>query len=338
MTTDSKEKNRGRLNQGLQIHGLQNQGLQNKTLGQVAAGAAGESEAATTRTSFTLRSLLKMVRGGEKFACLTCYDATTARWLQAAGLHVLLVGDTAGEVILGFPNTMHTPLDFLVALTAGVKRGAPATLVMADMPFMSYQADDAEAIRNAGRFMTEGLADLVKLEVDRSFAGLVAKMSRAGIPVVAHIGSRPQHVKMHGGYYAAGKSADTAVALLDDARAMVEAGATMLLIEAAPAEVAEQIVRESTVPVIGCGAGSSCHGQVVVLQDLLGMSTWQPAFALPTAQIGGQIMAAAKVWMDRVKSGQLGEHPYVMNDTQRTVFHETLKRRDVSHERVEPKQ
>lgn len=319
----------------------------NKTLGtqnsaQVAGEVAGEitseNDAATTRVPFTLRSLLKMVRSGEKFACLTCYDATTARWLQAAGLHVLLVGDTAGEVILGFPNTMHTPLDFLIALTAGVKRGAPATLVMADMPFMSYQADDAEAIRNAGRFMTEGLADLVKIEVDRSFAGLVAKMSRAGIPVVAHIGSRPQHVKMHGGYYAAGKSAESAIALLDDARAMIEAGAMMLLIEAAPSEVAEQIVRESTVPVIGCGAGSSCHGQVVVLQDLLGMSTWQPAFALPTAQLGGQIIAAAKIWMDRVKSGQLGEHPYVMNDAQRASFGETLKHRNTAIPRVEPKQ
>ena len=305
---------------------------------EVAGEMSSEGDAATTRVPFTLRSLLKMVRSGEKFACLTCYDATTARWLQAAGLHVLLVGDTAGEVILGFPNTMHTPLDFLIALTAGVKRGAPATLVMADMPFMSYQADDAEAIRNAGRFMTEGLADLVKIEVDRSFAGLVAKMSRAGIPVVAHIGSRPQHVKMHGGYYAAGKSAESAIALLDDARAMVDAGAMMLLIEAAPSEVAEQIVRETTVPVIGCGAGSSCHGQVVVLQDLLGMSTWQPTFALPTAQIGGQIIAAAKVWMDRVKSGQLGEHPYVMNDAQRASYCETLKHRSAAISRVEPTQ
>ncbi len=268
----------------------------------------------------TLRTLQKMVRAGEKFACLTCYDATTARWLQEAGMHMLLVGDTAGEVILGFPSTIHTPLEFLIALTAGVKRGAPSTLVMADMPFMSYQADDAQAIQNAGRFLTDGLADLVKVEVDRSFAPLVAKMSRAGIPVVAHIGSRPQHAKMHGGYYAAGKSAASAIQLLDDARAMVDAGATMLLVEAAPAEVAEQVVRESTVPVIGCGAGSSCHGQVVVLQDLLGLTAWQPAFALPTVQVGRQIAAAAQNWMQRVASNNLGEHPYVMNNSERAAF------------------
>ncbi len=275
----------------------------------------------------TLRALHKLVRGGEKFACLTCYDATTARWLQEAGLHMLLVGDTAGEVILGFPSTIHTPLDFLIALTAGVKRGAPATLVMADMPFMSYQADDSQAIRNAGRFLTEGLADLVKVEVDRSVAPLVAKMSRAGIPVVAHIGSRPQHAKLHGGYYAAGKSAASAIQLLDDARAMVDAGATMLLVEAAPAEVTEQVVRESSVPVIGCGAGSACHGQVVVLQDLLGMSAWQPAFALPTVQIGRQIASAAQNWMHRVATGELGEHPYVMNNSERAAFDVALAAR-----------
>ncbi|MSQ91235.1 MAG: 3-methyl-2-oxobutanoate hydroxymethyltransferase [Phycisphaerales bacterium] len=281
----------------------------------------------------TLRALLKMVRGGEKFSCLTCYDATTARWLQEAGLHMLLVGDTAGEVILGFPSTIHTPLEFLIALTAGVKRGAPATLVMADMPFMSYQADDGQAVRNAGRFLTEGLADLVKVEVAQSFAPLVAKMSRAGIPVVAHIGSRPQHAKMHGGYYASGKSAVSAIELLDDARAMIDAGATMLLVEAAPAEVTDQIVRESTVPVIGCGAGASCHGQVVVLQDLLGMSAWQPAFALPTAQIGRQIAIAAQNWMTRVASGNLGEHPYVMNATERAAFQAAIKTRAVGARR-----
>ncbi|MSR45374.1 MAG: 3-methyl-2-oxobutanoate hydroxymethyltransferase [Phycisphaerales bacterium] len=281
----------------------------------------------SARAPTTLRTILKMARSGEKFACLTCYDATTARWLQQAGLHMMLVGDTAGEVILGFPSTIHTPLDFLIMLTAGVKRGAPETLVMADMPFMSYQADDAQAIRNAGRFLTEGLADLVKMEVDRSFAPLVKQMCRAGIPVVAHIGSRPQHAKMHGGYYAAGKSATSALELLDTAQAMIDAGAVMLLVEAAPAEVTHEIVRASPIPVIGCGAGSSCHGQVVVLQDLLGMTAWQPAFALPTVQVGGQITAAAQRWMERVATSDLGEHPYVMNDIERRAFESALRER-----------
>lgn len=285
----------------------------------------------------TLKSIAKMARQGHRFACLTCYDATTARWLEAAGVHLLLVGDTAGEVVLGFPSTIHTPLDFLVTLTAGVKRGAPRTVVMADMPFMSYQADDAEGVRNAGRFMTEGLADIVKLEVDRSFAPLVAKMARAGIPVVAHIGSRPQHAKLHGGYYAAGKTAASALALVDDARAMIDAGASMLLVEAAPVEVTEEIVRVSTIPVIGCGAGPTCHGQVIVLHDLLGMTHWQPAFALPSAQVGQQIKEAASGWIERVASGDLGVHPYVMPDAERAEFLRVTTRSPRLASTTEPK-
>ncbi|MFM7809022.1 MAG: 3-methyl-2-oxobutanoate hydroxymethyltransferase, partial [Planctomycetota bacterium] len=126
----------------------------------------------------TLRTLHRQVRDGGRFACLTCYDATTARWLDAAGVEVLLVGDTAAEVILGLPGTIHAPLDFMVALTAAVKRGAPGRVVMADMPFMSYQAGEDEALRNAARFLTEGMADCVKVEVDRAWVPLVTRMAR----------------------------------------------------------------------------------------------------------------------------------------------------------------
>jgi 3-methyl-2-oxobutanoate hydroxymethyltransferase len=258
----------------------------------------------------TLRDLSKTARAGGRFACLTCYDATTARWLSAAGIEVLLVGDTAAEVILGHPSTIHAPLDFMVTLTAGVKRGAPARVVMADMPFMSYQADEAEAVRNAGRFMTEGCADCVKLEADRTFAPLVERMARAGIPVVAHVGSRPQQAKMKGGYASTGRSAESALGVLRDAAALEAAGAAMILVEAVPAEVAEMIVSRATVPVIGCGAGPACHGQVVVLQDLLGLSAWQPSFAKPIADLGAQVERAARSWRDRVRLGELGGHPY----------------------------
>jgi 3-methyl-2-oxobutanoate hydroxymethyltransferase len=284
------------------------------------ARTAEVADAPRHASPLTIRSIYKMMRSGQRISCLTCYDATTARWLEQSGIELLLVGDTAGEMVLGFPSTVHTPLDFLVTLTAGVKRGAPNTLVMADMPFLSYQADDAEGVRNAGRFMTEGMADLVKVEVDRTFVPLVARMARAGIPVVAHIGSRPQLAKQQGGYSAAGKSCGDAIALLDDARALVDAGAQMLLVEATPAEVAEQLVRESPVPVIGCGAGSACHGQVVVLQDLLGLSSWQPAFALPAIEFGPQLLAAARGWMQRVRTNTLGPHPYTMSDSEREAF------------------
>ncbi len=285
------------------------------------------STEAGERQPVTIRTLLRMVRAGQRFACLTCYDATTARWLERSGVHVLLVGDTAAEVVLGLPGTVHAPLDVLLALTAGVKRGAPNTVVMGDMPFMSYQADDAEGIRNAGRFLTEGLADLVKLEVDRSFAPLVSRMVRAGIPVVAHIGSRPQQAKQHGGYYAAGRSAEGALALVDDARSMLDAGASMLLVEAAPADVTQAIVERSPVPVIGCGAGPACHGQVVVLHDLLGMTDWQPAFAAPACRLGEGLVQAGRAWCARVASNDLGEHPIVMPPEQLEAFRRALSSR-----------
>jgi 3-methyl-2-oxobutanoate hydroxymethyltransferase len=268
----------------------------------------------------TLRTIQRWTRDRSPFACLTCYDATTARWFERAGIPVLLVGDTAAEVILGFSGTVHAPLDFLITLTAAVKRGAPKCFVMGDMPFLSYQADEAEGIRNAGRFLVEGSADAVKLEVDRSFAGLVTKMARAGIPVVAHIGSRPQHARLHGGYYAAGKTVDAAKALLADAHAMEEAGAAMLLIEAAPQEVAELIVGQVGVPVIGCGAGPACHGQVVVTHDLLGLTQWQPVFARPLVAMGDALVGMAAAWRTRVATGELygrgGVHPYVMSESE----------------------
>ncbi len=259
-----------------------------------------------------MRELGRMARAGERIAALTCYDATTARWLEQAGVHLLLVGDTAAEVILGLPSTLHAPLDFLVTLTAAVKRGAPTRVVMADMPFMSYQASSDDALGNAARFLTEGSADCVKMEVDRTHAPLVERMAHAGIPVVAHIGSKPQQSKLTGGYASAGRTAETAARILNDAAALEAAGAVMLLIEACPSEVAQMVVQRATVPVIGCGAGPACHGQVVVLQDLLGMSAWQPAFAQPLAHVGHQIEQAARLWCERVQGGDLGQHPYHM--------------------------
>jgi 3-methyl-2-oxobutanoate hydroxymethyltransferase len=245
------------------------------------------------------------VREGQRLACLTCYDATTARWLDRAGVEVLLVGDSAAEVILGLPGTIHAPMDFMVALTAAVKRGAPGRVVMADMPFMSYQASEDDALRNAARFMTEGMADCVKVEVDRSWAPLVSRMARAGIPVVAHIGCRPQQSKMHGGTFAVGKTAEQAIQVIHDAAALEAAGATMLLLEACPSEVAAKVVERATIPVIGIGAGNACHGQVLVLQDLLGMSAWQPAFAKPAAQLGEATREAAVAWCERVRQGRI---------------------------------
>ena len=257
-----------------------------------------------------------MVESGDPFAALTCYDATSARWFQQAGVPVLLVGDTAAEMILGLPGTIHAPLDFMLTITAAVRRGAPNCLLMGDMPFLSYQVDEAEAIRNAGRFMVEGQADCVKLEVDGSWAPLVKKLDRAGVPVVAHIGSRPQRAKHDGGYRAAGRTSAQAASLVEDARRLEDAGASMLLVEAVPELVAEQIVEHTTVPVIGCGAGPACHGQVVVLHDILNLTDWQPAFARPLGDLATPLTEAATAWIERVAARDLGTHPYTMIDGQ----------------------
>lgn len=268
--------------------------------------------ASAPQPAVTLRTIRRMARDGSPFACLTCYDATMARWLERAGTHVLLVGDTAAEMVLGFNRTIDMPLDVLIALTAGVKRGAPNTMVMGDMPFMSYHADEASAIRNAGRFLTEGLADIVKLELDETFAPLVGKLSRAGVPVCAHIGSRPQRAAVTGGYVAAGRTPGEAAQIVADAIALEQAGAVMLLLEAVPDEVTENVLRQTTVPVIGIGAGPACHGQVLVLQDLLGLTDMPPRFAEPVASLGSAVQAAAVEWVRRVAARSIGGERYTM--------------------------
>ncbi len=269
----------------------------------------------------TLRTIRKWSRSNNKWACLTCYDATTARWMAEAGLPTMLVGDTAAEMILGYDSTIHAPLDFLITLTAAVKRGAPNVYVMGDMPFLSYQVDEASAILNAGRFLTEGNADAVKLEVDGRWVNRFAAICNAGIAAVAHLGSKPQQAKQTGGYTTAGRNADDATAIVNDAIAMEQAGASMLLLEAVPEEVSQAVVDATSIPVIGCGAGTACHGQVVVMQDLAGLTKWQPAFAKPTASLGNEIGNVAKNWMDSVFNNSLGEHPYSMRDGESEKFH-----------------
>jgi len=268
----------------------------------------------------SLASLAKMAERSEPFACLTCYDATTARWIARAGVHVLLVGDTAAEVILGFGRTIDMPLDVLLALTAGVKRGAPDRVVMGDMPFMSYQAGEAEAMHNAGRFLTQGLADIVKLEADASFAPLVEKMTRAGIPVCGHVGSKPQQVGLTGTYSAAGRTAADAARVVEDAVALERAGSRMLLVEAVPEDVTRRVLERTSVPVIGIGAGPACHGQVLVLQDLLGLTDSPPRFAEPLADLGRSIESAAKAWCDRVTARRVGGQPYTMKPGEAEKF------------------
>jgi 3-methyl-2-oxobutanoate hydroxymethyltransferase len=253
-----------------------------------------------------------MAGSGEPFACLTCYDATTARWLERAGVHVLLIGDTAAEVILGYDRTIDMPLDIALALTAAVKRGAPNTLIMGDMPFMSYQADEAQAMHNAAKFLTEGRADVVKIEADSSFAPLIARMARAGLPICGHVGSRPQRAALSGGYGSAGRTPAEAQQIVDDALAMEQAGCVLLLVEAVPPEVTDRIMARTSLPLIGIGAGTACHGQVLVLQDLVGMTDAPPRFAARSANLGLALQQAGEDWVRRVSQRAVGGHTYTM--------------------------
>ncbi|HBS28911.1 MAG TPA: 3-methyl-2-oxobutanoate hydroxymethyltransferase [Phycisphaerales bacterium] len=274
--------------------------------------APAQPTGAPERKPVTLRTLRAMARDGRPFACVACYDATTARWVERGGVHCIIVGDSAAQVVLGLPSTIHMPLEVAVALTAGVKRGAPRTVVMADMPFMSYQCSEEQALRNAGRFMTEGLADIVKIEADASFGPLVERMTRAGIPVCAHIGLRPQSAALDGGYLGKGRTAEEAERIARDALALERAGASMLLVEAVPDALGARITGAAGVPVIGIGAGTACHGQVLVLQDLLGMTERPPVFAEQMAQVGPMIQRVASEWADRVARRIGGAHRYEM--------------------------
>lgn len=264
----------------------------------------------------TLRTLGRMAERGDPFACLACYDAVTAGILERAGVHVLLLGDSGAQVVLGHERTISMPLDVAIAMTAGLKRGAPNTLIMGDMPFLSYTADENEALHNAGRFMTEGLADVVKLEVDASFAPLVRKMTRAGIPVCAHIGLLPQAASLKGGYFAAGRTAEDARKLADDAKALEDAGAVLLLIEAVPDEATQLVLDATSIPVIGIGAGDACHGQILVLHDLVGLTPDIPRFVEPTASLGKAMEEGVRDWVTRVAKRQTGGRRYSMRENE----------------------
>ncbi len=270
----------------------------------------------------TLRTLRQWMREKSPFAMLTCYDAVTAQWLWRGGVRTMLVGDTAAQFVLGHGSTLPAQMDFMLQITGAVRRGSPEALVMADMPFGSYHCGDDEALRHAIAFVAEAGADAVKLEVDETFVPLVTRMAHAGVPVVAHLGSRPQLKQLQGGRSRSLFHDDADVQrVVDAAVAMVNAGAVMLLLEAVPAEVSERVVQataqaagENTVPVIGCGAGPACHGHVVVLHDLLGLTDWHAPFAPVLGNIGQQIQQAASQWVELVASGQYlrDDHPYRM--------------------------
>lgn len=252
----------------------------------------------------TLNDLRAARTGGPRIAMLTCYDFTTARLMQQAGVPALLVGDSAANVILGHPTTLPVSLSFMIELTAAVRRGAPLTLLLGDMPFGSYQGSVARGVRNVCKLVQRSGCDCVKLEVGERHLELIAELAGAGVAVMAHLGLRPQSVGLLGGYKFQGRTADEARQIVALASKMQRAGAAALLLEAVPDEVARAVVEATDVPVIGCGAGPHCHGHVFVTPDALGLTQFPPRFAPRLADLAGPAMAAFADYVRQVVGGQ----------------------------------
>ncbi len=238
-----------------------------------------------------------------RIVVVTAYDTPSARLLEEAGVDAILVGDSLGMTVLGFDSTLPVTMDDMVRHTAAVSRGARRALVIADMPFMSFQATRADALRNAGRLMAEGHAGAVKLEGGAAVARTVERIVSAGIPVMGHVGLTPQSVHQLGGYRVQGRSAEAAVALLDDCQALQSAGAFAIVLECIPAELARHASRELDIPTIGIGAGVGCDGEVQVFHDLLGLSDFTPRHARRYAEVGAAIRDGVAAYATDVRAG-----------------------------------
>ncbi len=260
----------------------------------------------------TTTDLLKAKKSGEKWPMITCYDALTAGIFDEAGFPVLLVGDSAAMVVYGHDSTIPITSQELIPLVAAVERGSKRAMVVADLPFGSYQESPEQALATAIEFMKRGNAHAVKVEGGAHIAPHIKAMTDAGIAVFGHIGLTPQSVHGMGGYRVQGRG-DQAEALLADAHALVDAGVCAIVIEVVPPEVAKRIADAVPVPVIGIGAGNGTDGQVIVWQDLLGITSGKPAkFVKQYAQLRGQIAEAANAWAQDVVSGAYPdkEHSY----------------------------
>jgi 3-methyl-2-oxobutanoate hydroxymethyltransferase len=241
---------------------------------------------------------------GEKLVCLTAYDYPTARIVDEAGVDIILVGDSMGNVVHGYGNTIPVTLDEICSATKAVKRGATRALIVADMPYGSFHTGDNEAVRNALRLMKDGGAEAVKLEGGRNRVGLVKRLVDEEIPVVAHVGLTPQSVHKMGGYRVQAKTAEAAKILIEDTQMLEDAGAFSIVLELVPREVAQAVTEQLKISTIGIGAGSSCDIQVLVLHDLIGFTFGrQPRFVRQYANVSEVITNAITSWMDDVKTG-----------------------------------
>lgn len=265
----------------------------------------------------TVATIMKQKSAHDRITMLTAYDYSTAKLIDESGVEMILVGDSLGMVMLGYEDTLSVTMEDMIHHTAAVSRGAKNTMVVADMPFMSYQTSIYDAVVNAGRLMKEGRANAVKLEGGKEFAPHIKAITDASIPVVAHIGMTPQSVNMFGGFKVQGKSREAAAKIIADARAVEQAGACAVVMECVPDRLAEYITGILKIPTIGIGAGKGCDGQVLVYQDMLGMySDLTPKFAKKFGDIGTAMKNAFKAYIEETKSGTFPaeEHTFKMTD------------------------
>jgi 3-methyl-2-oxobutanoate hydroxymethyltransferase len=287
-------------------------------------------------SKLSIRQLAEMKRRGEKIVMVTAYDAPGARLAEAAGIDLLLVGDSAAMVMLGHDSTLPVTLEEMLLLTQAVTRVARRALVVGDLPFGSYQVSDEAAVASAVRLTKDGGADIVKIEVAGARVARAEAIVGAGIPVMGHIGLTPQSATLLGGYRAQGRSAVEALALVEAARALEAVGCCAVVLEAIPAAVAAHITERLTIPTIGIGAGAGCDGQVLVWHDLLGLGEGAPPrFVRPYADLAGTIAHALAAYADDVRSGRFPDesHEYGMPREEQTRFEEWL----ATHEQPGPR-
>jgi len=252
----------------------------------------------------TVPRIIEMKERGEKIAALTAYDCLMASMLDEAGLDIILVGDSAGMVVAGYSTTLPVTMEEMLYHTKAVARGVKRALVVADMPFLSFQINPERALENAGRFLKEAGAEAVKLEGGREMAETIKKIVDSGIPVMGHLGLTPQSVNKFGGYGLRGKTEDEAEKLLQDARVLEEVGVFSIVLEKIPADLAKKVTESVGVPTIGIGAGKYCDGQVLVTHDMLGLfEKFKPKFVRRYAELGREIREACRKYTEDVKKG-----------------------------------
>ncbi|NPV52688.1 MAG: 3-methyl-2-oxobutanoate hydroxymethyltransferase [Firmicutes bacterium] len=289
-----------------------------------------------TQERVTVKTFQEMKIRHETITMLTAYDYPTARLVDANGVDGILVGDSVGNVVLGYDSTLPVTMDEMIHHVRAVARGTARALVVADMPFMSYQVSVEEAVRSAGRFLKEAGAQAVKLEGGANFAPTVKAIVRAGIPVMGHIGLTPQSVNQLGGYKVQGKDLETATRLVHDAKAIEKAGAFAIVLECVPRELAEIITQSLTIPTIGIGAGAACDGQILVIHDLLGVSEkGTPKFVKCYAELHQIITDAIGAFVHEVRAGKFPgrEHSFTIPPETLGIVREIMAGADVEKDR-----